>query len=156
MNKQKVYDTNLMVFKLIGVYQLIDPDSQKKFDFNIYHLVNIVLIIFTKSMTILGLSGFVYKVHKDTYNNNDVDTVFIMFYIVCSIIGNFKILVIIYNAKKFWNVFEITHESFLSNDFCKRNYYKIVNCGRLLSNFFKLYFYFLILTLTLYTIVLII
>lgn len=132
---------------------MVDPHSQKIFGFNVYHFVNIVFIIFTTSMTILGLSGFFYKVHNINYNHNDVDIIFLIFYIVCITIGNLKVIIIMFKARQLRNVLEITDESFLSNTFSKRNYYKIVKCSGLLSKFFNLYFIFLLLTLTSYAIV---
>jgi len=132
---------------------MVDPHCQKIFGFNVYHFVNVVFIVFTTSMTILGLSGFFYKVHNTNYNNSNVDTIFIIFYVVCITIGNFKIIIIIYKARQLRDMLEITDESFLSNTFYKRNYYKIVKCGGLLSKFFNLYFSFLLITLTSYAIV---
>jgi len=47
---------------------------------------------------------------------------------------------------------EIMNESFLSNTFYKRNYYKIVKCGDLLSKFFNWYFSLFLITLISYAI----
>lgn len=104
-------------------------------------------------MTILGLSGFFYKVHNTNYNNSDVDVIFIIFYVVCITIGNLKVIIIMFKARELWNMLGVTDETFLSNTFYKRNYYKIVKCCDILSKFFNLYFSFLLITLTSYAIV---
>lgn len=153
MNKQKIYDVNFTLFKLIGVYQMVDPNTQKIFGFNVYHFVNIVFITFTTIMTILGLSGFFYKVQNNNYNTSEVDIIFIIFSTVCITIGNLKIIIIIFKARQLWNMMEITDKSFLSNTFYRRNYHKILKCGDLLSKFFNLYFSFVLITLTSYAIV---
>lgn len=151
MNKEKNYAINFTLFKTMGVYQMVDPSTKKLFGFNIFHFVIFTITIFSTITTILGLYGFFFEAH--TYETTDSEIVFLLLYLLCIIIGTYKTVKIITNANKIWSLFNVLHDSFLSNKHSKRNFYKIIKCGEQTSTFFSVYFYLMAITVTLYTMV---
>jgi len=138
MDKEEKYAINFTFFKIIGFYQMIDPNSPKMFGFNILNSVNMLLIVLTTTTTVIGTIGFIYKTDESMANSfKNMQTVF---YIACITVANLKMITIIYNADTLWNLFNIAHESFLSNKYFKRNYYKIVSRGKYIERTSPLYF----------------
>lgn len=152
MNEENNNAIHFTLFKIIGVYQMVDPSTTKIFGLNVYHLVHITLIILTSIMAIFGLSGFFFKI-RDTYENIDFDKIIIIFYLIVMIIGNFKIFMVITNADKIWGLFNVSHERFLSSRHCKIHFCKVIQCGNRLSRFFNVYFCLMLITLTSYAMI---
>lgn len=139
MKTEKNYAINLTLFKIIGFYQLIDPDAVKIYGYNIYKIINIMLVTITTVITVVGLSGYTYQI--DNYSLDDVfKSMKTLFYIACITIGNVKMIIIICNAEKLLKLFNIAHESFFSNKYCRQKYFKLVHHGHRLSTIFIWYF----------------
>lgn len=150
MNKENKNAIHFTLFKIIGVYQMADPSSIKIFGFNVYHLVNITLIILSIVMTIFGLFGFFF-INNDICESSDL--VLIIFFVACIMVGHFKTSMIIYNANNIWSLFNVSHERFLSSRHSKRHFDKVVKCGDRLSKFFNGYFCLMLITMTLYAMI---
>lgn len=150
MNKENKNAIHFTLFKIIGVYQMADPNSIKMFGFNVYHLVNVTLIILSTIMTIFGLSGFIF-INNDICESSDL--VLIIFFVTCITVGHFKTSMIINNANKIWGLFSVSHERFLSSRHSKKHFYKVVKCGDRLSKFFNGYFCLMLVTMTLYAMI---
>lgn len=69
-----------------------------------------------------------------------------LFYLACITVGNWKIIFIIYNSKTIFELFDIANDSFLSNKHCKKNFYKLVDCGKSFSKIFPWYFFLFFMT----------
>lgn len=151
MSADEKYAINLTLFKIIGFYQLVDPNGPKMFGYNVYKLVNITLITVTTVITVVGLSGFVYT------SNNSKDDIFkimqLLFYIACITVGNMKMIIIIYNAKQIWNLFNIAHESFLSSENCRKYYLNLKCCGKRFERTFQWYIFIFFMTAFLWIVV---
>lgn len=143
---EKNYAFDLTLFKTIGYYQMIDPNCKKIFGFNIYNVINIVIVVFTSIITVIGLSGFFYKPDNITYEKTSFKDIQILFYLACIVIGNLKICITIYNAKKIWKLFKVAHESFLSNKYWKQNKHKINKCGKKFAKIFPWYLFIFLMT----------
>ncbi|XP_060849480.1 odorant receptor 67a-like [Rhopalosiphum padi] len=143
---EKNYAFDLTLFKIIGYYQMIDPNSKKIFGYNIYNVINMAIVIFTSIVTVIGLSGFFYKPDNITYEKISFKDIQILFYLACIMIGNLKIAITIYNAKAIWKSFNVAHESFLSNKYWKQNKHKINNCGKKFARIFPWYFFMFLMT----------
>lgn len=143
---EKKYAFNLTLFKTIGYYQMVDPNSKKIFGFNIYNVINITLVIFTSIMTVIGLSGFFYKIDNITSEENSFKGIQMLFYLSCIVLGNLKIAITVYNADAIWKLFNVAHESFLSNKYCKQEKYKLNNCGKQFARIFPWYFFMFFMT----------
>lgn len=70
---------------------------------------------------------------------------------LCIFIATYKTINVITNANEIWSLFNILHDSFLSNRHSKRNFYKIKNRGDQVTTFFSVYVYLMAITLTLFT-----
>jgi len=79
-----------------------------------------ILVILTTSITVVGLTGFIYS--TDVYINNDFEDMQLLFYIACITVSNIKVVIIIYNSDEIRKLFDLSHESFLSNKYCKKKY----------------------------------
>lgn len=143
---EKSYAFNLTLFKTIGYYQMIDPNSKKIFGFNIYNVINITLVIFTSIMTVIGLSGYFYKADNITYEEYGFKDLQMLFYLSCICLGNIKISITIYNADAIRKLFNVAHESFLSNKYCNQDKYKLNICGKKFARIFPWYFFLFFMT----------
>lgn len=139
MNKTYKCAINLTLLKFIGIYQFVDPKSLKVLGFNIFQLIHIILIIISTTVVIVGLTGFFFNINNSIDNSFD-ENMQLIFYITCLIVGNFKLIIIINYADKIWNLFYIINESFLRSNYCKKNFYKLINCGK---SFRRLFFWYL-------------
>lgn len=144
MSAKKKSAINLTIFKIIGFYQMVDPNSTTLFGYNVYHFIHIICIIFSTTMTLIGLSGFFFKTEfAREYGFKDMQ---MSFYLACITVGNLKLAIIIVNAKKLWDLFKVAHESFLSSKYCKNNYFKIVNRGKQFTRIFPWYSFLFFMT----------
>lgn len=138
MDKQEEYAMDFTFLKIIGFYQLIDQNGLKIFNLKLCNVINILLIVFTTTTTVIGLVGFVYKTDESMENSfKNMQTIF---YIACITVANLKMITIMRNADKLWDFFNIAHKSFLSNEYCIKNYYKIVDCGKYIKRTSPVYF----------------
>lgn len=122
------YTINWTLFKLLGFYQIFEPGSPKLFDFSIYILLNVLLVLYTTTVSVVGLYGFF-----NTANNlvdSSIKDVQPLLGITFTMLGNFKIILTIYNAEEIWNLLHVSHKDFLSSKGCKKNYKKLVTCGK--------------------------
>ncbi|KAE9539565.1 hypothetical protein AGLY_004817 [Aphis glycines] len=143
---EKNYAFDLTLFKTIGYYQMIDPNCKKIFGFNIYNVINMMIVVFTSIITVIGLSGFFYKPNDITYEKTSFKDIQILFYLACIVVGNLKICITIYNAKTIWKLFKVAHESFLSNNYWKQNKHKINKCGKKFAKIFPWYLFIFLMT----------
>lgn len=127
MNSEEKYLINFTILKCIGFYQLVNPSSPKMFGYNVYRVIHISMVVLTTTVTVIGLTGFVYN--NDEFINTSFKDMQVLFYLACITVGNLKIFIVIYNADEIWKLFNIAHELFLSSKFCKMNYFKIKCCG---------------------------
>lgn len=112
------FGINFALFKLVGFYELVDPGTEKIFNFNKYKLINVVLLTFTTIITLVGLLGVFYN--DDEATDDIFKDIQMVFYLFCTVSGNFKIIAIILQADKFWKLFGSAHETFLSSSYCKK------------------------------------
>ncbi|XP_050059676.1 odorant receptor 67a-like [Aphis gossypii] len=143
---EKNYAFDLTLFKTIGYYQMIDPNCKKIFGFNIYNVINMMIVVFTSIITVIGLSGFFYKPNDITYEKISFKDIQILFYLACIVVGNLKICITIYNAKTIWKLFKVAHDSFLSNNYWKQNKHKINKCGKKFAKIFPWYLFIFLMT----------
>ncbi|XP_022167528.1 uncharacterized protein LOC111031756 [Myzus persicae] len=150
---EKNYAFDLILFKTIGYYQMVDPNTKKIFGFNIYNVINITLVIFTSIMTLIGLSGFLYKVDSIAYEENSFQNIQMLFYLSCISLGNLKIAITVYNADAIWKLLNVAHESFISNKYCKQDKYKLNISGKQFVRIFPWYFFLFFMTAVSWSIV---
>lgn len=135
---------NMTLFKIIGFQEMIDPYSSKIFGYNTFNLINVLLIILTSTLTTIGLSGYFYKTNdKIIFGFQDMQ---MTFYLACITVGNLKLSIIIYNSNTIFELFDVAHDSFFSNEYCKTQFYKLVNCGKSFSKIFPWYFFLFFMT----------
>lgn len=111
----------------------------------------ITITIFTTILTIFGLYGFIFEAY--TYETKDSDIVFLGLYFLCLTIGTYKATKMITNTDKIWSLFNVFHESFVSNRHSRKNCYKIIKRGEQTSTFFSVYSYLMAIAVTLFAMV---
>lgn len=144
-NKEYKYAINLTLFKIIGIYQLVDPKSPKIFGFNIFKFINTTLIIISTAVIVVGLTGFFYKINN-TIDNSLEENMQLIFYIACITVGNLKLLTVIINAKELRNLFYMLNGSFLHSKYCQKNFYKLIYCGKGFHRLFPWYLFLFFMT----------
>lgn len=149
MDDEETLAIDLKLFKFIGFYQIVDPSSPKLFGYNVYKLVNCILIMVTTTMTVVGMSGNVFG--TDGPVEYDFKYVQLLFYIGCILIGNVKLIIVICNAERIFDLFTVAHNSFLTSKHCKKNWRKIENCRRQFKRIFLFYLFFFFMTGILWT-----
>lgn len=113
-------DNNIMrLLKIIGMYQITNPNSSKTNGINIYKLININLIVLTTTITLIGIFGICYEM-EDT---GSIDTQQ-LFYFVCNSVGNLKVTMIIYNSDRIRKLFDIKRDLLLSSKHSVENFYE--------------------------------
>lgn len=128
MNEEDSYAISFTLLKFIGFFQMINPNSPKRFGYSIYHMIHIFLVVLTTTVAVTGLTGLIY--HNNDSLNNGFQNIRILFSIAVQTIGNIKVIITICNADELWKTFEIAHESFSSNKYCKKNRFKVLNCRK--------------------------
>lgn len=128
------YSINLTLLKRIGFYQIVDPGSPKAFGINIFILINMLMIVVSTAVALTGFYGFT------SVTNNPVHNIYTDVQVFSSLtffmIANLRIITIIKNADKMFNLLKILHRSFLSNKLCKNSFDKQVRCGTQFANIF--------------------
>lgn len=116
--------------------------------------MNITLVMLTSTITVIGLSGFFYKLDNILYaDDSGFKYLQMLFYLACIVLGNIKIVITIYNAKAIWKLYDVAHDSFLSNKYCNQNNHRVENCGKKFARIFVWYFFMYIMTAFLWSIV---
>lgn len=150
MSKKKEHEVYIQLFKLFGVYQLVDPSSPKIFRYKVYNLINIFLVVCSTTLVMIGLSGIFFKVEKPTIKMDNAFKDFqMLFVIACAMVGNIKIMTIVLNANEIFNLLNIAHESFLSIKLSKMNQ-DCVKFGKHFNKVFPWYFFLLFISLILW------
>lgn len=148
---------DLTIFKLIGVYQMIDPGTRTVAGWNVYALTNVALIACTTAVTVYGTCGFLSADgRRNGYgggNGTDADVVLVAFYYVCLAVGNYKTTMIVRNAAKMWALLDVARDTFLANGHGRRNYWRVADRGASLSRFFAWYLALIAVTLTSYAMI---
>lgn len=125
MNKEKNYAISFFPLKYIGFYQMVNPNSPKMFGYYNSHMIHIFLIMLTTIVTVIGLTGFVYN--NDEPLKNEFQYMQIYFTSTLQMFANIKSIMIICNADEVWKTFFVANETILSNKYCKKNRWKIMN-----------------------------
>lgn len=108
---------NLALFKKLRFYHIFDPYSATIYNYNIYRLVCIALIIFVIPINFYGLFGFIIKMEDAI---NEIDLIRILYIHMHSFLSIIKISVCIYNADKVWDLLDVTRVNFLKSAQCPK------------------------------------
>lgn len=139
VSTKQEYAINLTLFKIIGFYQIFDPNSPELFGFNIYQLIYASIEIISIIMVFIGLSGMLIKV-DGSHKYSLKEFLLVLFSIACNTNGSLRTVVTIYNASCLRNLFDVVRLSFLTNSHCKRNQKKLVECERSFKRTFVWYY----------------
>lgn len=142
--KEKKYAIDLTLFKYVGFYQMVDPNSPRIFNWNVYNVVHIALVIVTSSITIFGIPGVLFRADRSI--ENSLKDMPLMFYIACITVGNMKVLTIIYHSDQIWRLLDVASESFLTSKHCRTKYHRLVECGGRYAKIFPWYFFLFFMT----------
>lgn len=99
MNKENHAITLLTI---IGIYQMVNPNGLKIISTNIYKLINICLVVLTTILLLMEIFSIFYNIEVTVQSHNGLIDVQKLFYILCTITGNLKIIFIIRNSNSIW------------------------------------------------------
>lgn len=124
MNKE---NHNIMILlKMIGIYQIINPNSLKIKDINIYKVINICLIMLTTTTTVIGICSIFYEM-EGSLNNGMIDMQQ-FFYVASNIVASLKVIMIIHNSDRIWKFFDVTNDLCLFGKHSPGHFYKNREC----------------------------
>lgn len=143
MRTREDFAINPKLFKLIGFYQMVNPNGSKIFGYNAHSFIHAAMVTFTSSYTFVGLSGIfcgpddaaVVDIYKDMQT---------LFYVACISVGNLKIITTIRNAGTIWKSFFVVREPSAvasAGELCEINDSRLANCGKRFAKIFPWYFF---------------
>lgn len=113
-NNKPTHTEYLTLFRLLGFYHIVDPNSLTILNFNMFKLICILLTTVTTLMTMIGLFGVIYTI------NIGFEDMQMLYLVICILVGNIKIILVISNANKIFNLFDIARTPFLSSKYSKQ------------------------------------
>lgn len=120
MIQDKNDSSYITLFKLFGLYQIVKKESPKIFNYSTYVLIIIFLTLCATIILLTELTGIFLEVLTPTAKlDNGFKDLQQLFVFVCMTIGNVKMISIILNRNKIFNLFDTTTESFLLNGYSK-------------------------------------
>ncbi|KAF0766000.1 odorant receptor 46a-like, partial [Aphis craccivora] len=115
---EKQYIFNMKLAKIMGLYQILTPDSISIFGYNIYHIVIVFFGAFMFVISMLFPIGLLYL-------RNDM--IALMYYMGCIsnfILSSYKMGNILYYSKDIWRCIDVTNFYFISYKHYDRNLFK--------------------------------
>lgn len=115
---EKQYIFNMKLAKIMGLYQILTPNSTSIFGYNIYHIVIVFFGSFMFVISMLFPIGLLYL-------RNDM--IALMYYMGCIsnfILSSYKMGNILYYSKDIWKCIDVTNFYFISYKHYDRNLFK--------------------------------
>lgn len=103
---------NLTLYKKFRFYYILDPKSAKIYNYNIYRLVHVAIIIFVIGVNVYGLLGFVVKMEDTVDEIKFIQIIYCHMHILLYLI---KMSVCVYNADKIWDLLNVARTNFLKS-----------------------------------------
>lgn len=116
--KDNEYIFNLKLSKLMGLYQILDPNTIRIFGFNVYHIGIVFISLYMMAIS-MWCSISLY------YLTNDINA--FVFYFGCVqnyMFSCYKIIQILYYSKDIWKCIDITSVRFLSYQYYDKSIFK--------------------------------
>lgn len=112
------YLFNLKIGRLLGLYQILNPDTTKIYGCNVYHIIIWFIILITFAVTLLSPFDL-YKRKNDpsafTYHIGAISNV---------VLSSCKMINILYNLKDIWKSLDIANIYFLKYQYYNINIFK--------------------------------
>ncbi|XP_016661271.2 uncharacterized protein LOC103309944 [Acyrthosiphon pisum] len=116
--QEKQYIFNMKLARIMGLYQILFPNSTSFFGYNIYHVVTVFFVSFTFAISMLFPIGLLYL-------RNDI--IAIMYYMGCIsnfLLSCFKMVNILYHSKDIWKCIDVTSFNYILYKHYDRNVFK--------------------------------
>lgn len=116
--QEKQYIFNMKLARIMGLYQILIPNSFSIFGYNIYHIITVFFVSFTFAISMLFPIGLLYL-------RNDI--IAIMYYMGCIsnfLLSCFKMVNILYHSKDIWKCIDVTSFNYISYKNYDRNVFK--------------------------------
>ncbi|XP_025195448.1 odorant receptor 4-like [Melanaphis sacchari] len=120
--QEKQYIFNMKLARIMGLYQILTPNSTKIFNYNIYHVVIVFFGSFMFIISMLFPIGLLYL-------RNDI--IAFMYYMGCInnfLLSSYKMGNILYYSKDIWKCIDVTSFYFVSYKHYDRNLFE--NCQK--------------------------
>lgn len=150
MNSSAVHEVmyNEALYKLIGLYHILDPNRKHINNCHIYRLVIVVITIAVTGFTFFGTVGFFIKTE---YNVDMVEHMMCVFEVVVFFSAILKMYVFVYKAQNTWDLLDMTRIHFLSSSYCETNEKKLNKCKNVIIRFTNHVFGAIIILFMMYT-----
>lgn len=114
----KPYDVafNLELIKQIRFYHLLDPNSRKIFNVNVYQFILVLITFICECLLIYGLLGYFIEM-EDTIDS--IAVLLLIFVTIINILSVIKAITFMYKANDIWSLFNVARINFLSSVRCR-------------------------------------
>uniref|UniRef100_A0A2S2QCK4 Uncharacterized protein n=1 Tax=Sipha flava TaxID=143950 RepID=A0A2S2QCK4_9HEMI len=116
--KDNEYIFNLKLSKLIGLYQILDPNTIQIFGYNVYHIGIVFVSLYMMAISLLSLIRFYYLI------NNINEYTFYLGCVLNYMFSCYKIIQIVYCSNDIWKCTDITSIRFLSYQYYDKSIFK--------------------------------
>lgn len=116
--KENEYIFNLKLSKLMGLYQILDPNTIRIFGHNVYHIGLVFVSLYMMAISMLCPIGLFYLM-------NDINA--FVFYLGCIqnyVFSCYKIINLLYYSNDIWKCTDISSVKFLSYRYYNRSIFK--------------------------------
>lgn len=105
------------LFKRIRFYDLLDPSSNKMFNYNVYKLISVLIVFIIGCCMIYGQMGYFIQMEDSI---DTVDSLLIIFIDLITSLSSLKIIMIVYKANDIWDLLNATRINFLTSGHCQK------------------------------------
>lgn len=134
MRTKESFAIDPKIFKLTGLYQMVDPNGSKMFGYNAYNSVHAAVVAVTWLYASVGLSGIFRRPRRDTAAVDGFRDTQSLFCFASLSAGNLKILSIIRHA-------ETISRLFFGEPRAGDDHVKLADCARRLAKVFPWYIF---------------
>jgi len=132
---------NMSILKICRFYHILDPNSVKFLNRNIYKFLCIMFITFTLCVIFFGHVGMFTNM-DDTLS--DINLLQLMFSYIYFYLNMVKISVFLYKAKTVWNLFDVVRSDFLRSKQCRKSINTLYDCRDLIIKSTKYYIFIIL------------
>lgn len=123
-NQQVAY--NLKLFKLIGLYHVLNPETKRIFNyFNPYRLIFVLLYAYAQCVLFFGSLSFFVETEGKL---DEFDTILLLAVYIYNWSVLLMIYAILYKSKSIWTILNVTRIQFLESLHCRSNSGALKKC----------------------------
>lgn len=124
MNWSESDAVDMALFKRLRLYQLLDPNSDKVFNINVYRLVCVMIVLVIEIVLAYGMTGiFFSSMTDDNENIDDILKFHLDFFYLINAHCLLKVIILVYKADDIWPLLDTACVHFLNSRNCRKHVY---------------------------------